>query len=1060
MIEWFARNPVAANLLMITIVIVGLFSASRSIPLEVFPSFEIEAVNIQTVYRGATPHSVEDGITKRIEEAIYTIEGIKEINSKSSESVSVVVAEVEEGYDKREILNDVKLRVDALSTLPGGAEKPVVSLSAFNPGVMQVAIIGDVDAKVLRNSADRVLRDLLSKPNITLAELIGVTDYEISIEIKPDILDDFNLSLAQVASAIRRGSVDISAGNVKTRDGDVLVRADGQAYTREEFARIPIITKLGADPVLLADIATINDGFEEQPLVTQFNGKPAIMLDVSRTGKQSSIAISNTVKQYIEEQNARLENGIQLEYWDDDSRVLRARLKTLLTSGLYGGLLVLLVLSLFLRPAIAFWVFLGVPVSFMGAFIFMPFVGGTFNMISLFAFITVLGIVVDDAIVTGENIYRKMRDGMEPIKASIIGTKEIAIPVTFGILTTVVAFSPMADLGSNRTGFLAAQIPMVVIPVLLFSLIESKLVLPSHLSHVKPRDDSAKRGWLAQFQMRVSRGLEESVEKYYSPFLRRCLNNKAITIASILSVAIVVVTWAATGHLKFTFFPRVESEEISFSLAMPDTTGFETTQKHIDFISEKVLEVQEKYRDPETGVSVIRRTFSTAGSSQSTNGGGGATIKPSVGQVQAELIGPEQRHIDIRASEIAREIRGLIGEIPGAEQLSVVAELARSGDPISIELTGGEGQKTQRIAEQLRSRLQQYPEVFDIRDNFSGGKEELNIVLNERAHALGLDLSEVASQVRASIFGLEAQRVQRGRDEVRVMVRLPAQHRSSLEDLNNLSIRVGPQNDAIPLSDLADIAPVRSPTTLFRINRKGTISISADADKDLANVPAILNELRAYLEEQVQLDPSIKFEFKGEAKEQSENNAGFKSGGILVLVAIYALLAIPFKSYAQPLIVMSVIPFSFIGALIGHIITGYDLSILSVIGMTALLGVVVNDSLVLVDYINKQREKGLAVFDAVLASGAARFRPVMLTSVTTFAGLTPLLLDSSTQSEFLKQMAISLGFGILFATTITLIIVPINYLLGYQLKQASKKLAQNGWKRWLAFWNKEDAAQS
>lgn len=1054
MIEWFARNPVAANLLMVTIIIVGVFSASRSIPLEVFPSFDIESVTIQTVYRGATPHSVENGITKRIEESIYTIEGIKEINSRSSESVSTVIAQVDDGYDKREILNDVKLRVDALSTLPNAAEKPIVSLSAFNPGVMQVAILGEADPKALRKAADRVQKDLLAKPNITLVELIGVTDYEISVELKPNTLDDFQLSLEQVASAIRRSSIDISAGNVKTRDGDVLVRADGQAYSREDFARIPIITKLGADPVLLGDIASINDGFESQPLITRFNGKPAIMLDVSRTGKQSSIGISDSVKAYINEQNARLANGITLEYWDDDSRILRARLKTLLTSGLYGGLLVLLVLSLFLRPAIAFWVFLGVPVSFMGAFIFMPFIGGTFNMISLFAFITVLGIVVDDAIVTGENIYRKMRDGLEPIQASIIGTKEIAIPVTFGILTTVVAFTPMADLGSNRTGYLAAQIPMVVIPVLLFSLIESKLVLPSHLSHIKPRDEAAKSGWLASLQMKVSRSLEESVGKYYSPFLTRCLNNKAISIASLLAIAAIVVTWAGTGHLKFTFFPRVESEEIKFSLVMPDTTGFATTQKNVDHISDKVLELQEKYRDPDTGISIIRHTFSTAGSS-------GSTIKPSVGQVQAELIGPEKRHINIRASEIAREVRALVGEIPGAEQLSVDAELAQSGDPISIELTGGNSpNKAKTIAEQLRKQLQLYPEVFDISDNFSGGKEELNIRLNEQAHALGLNLAAVASQVRASIFGLEAQRIQRGRDEVRVMVRLPEENRSSLEDLNNLSIRVGPQNRPIPLSDLAEITPVRSPTTLYRIDRKGTISIAADVDKELANVPAILAELKLYLDEQVQLDPSLNFEFKGEAKEQSENNAGMKSGAILVLIAIYALLAIPFKSYLQPLIVMSVIPFSVVGALLGHIITGYDISILSIVGMLALLGVVVNDSLVLVDYINKQREKGLEVLDAVLASGAARFRPVLLTSVTTFAGLTPLLLDSSTQSEFLKQMAISLGFGILFATVITLILVPINYYLGYKLKYGTKRLVGQFWNRWLEFWNKEDVHQA
>ena len=402
MIEWFARNSVAANLLMVTIIGVGVLSASRSIPIEVFPSFDIESVTVRTVLRGATPKSVEDAITKRVEEAIYTIEGVKEINSRSAESLSTVIAQVDDGYDKREILNDIKLRVDALNTLPLDAEKPVVSLSSFNPGVIQVAVVGNISPKTLRITADKVRTDLLASPGITLVNLVGVPNYEIGVELKPEVLDSYNLSLSMVADAIRRGSVDISAGNIKTRDGDILVRADGQAYSQREFERIPVLTPLGADPVLLGDIATIIDGFEDEPLITRFNGKPAIMLDVARTGEQSSIDIADTVKGYIETQNARLTNGVQLNYWDDDSRIVKARLATLITSGIYGGILVLLILSLFLRPAIAFWVFLGVPVSFMGAFIFMPLVGGTFNIISLFAFITVLGIVVDDAIVTGE----------------------------------------------------------------------------------------------------------------------------------------------------------------------------------------------------------------------------------------------------------------------------------------------------------------------------------------------------------------------------------------------------------------------------------------------------------------------------------------------------------------------------------------------------------------------------------------------------------------------------------------------------------------------------------
>jgi len=969
-----------------------------------------------------------------------------EISSRSSEGTSTVSAKIDESYDKRELLNEIKLRVDALNSLPNEAEKPIVSLLEVNPPVLQLAVAGDTDAKLLRQTADRVREDLLRLPSITLVELLGVTNYEISIEIKPATLESFGLTLNGVSRAVQQGSRDVSAGNIKTRDGDLLVRTNGQAYTKDEFANIPVITRPGADPILLGDIATIVDGFEQRPLETRFNGAPAIMMDVLRTGDQSAITISDAVRAYISDHNARDTNGITLSYWDDEADVLRARLSTLVKSGVWGGLLVLILLSLFLRPAIAFWVFIGVPVSFMGAFIFMPLVGGTFNIMSLFAFITVLGIVVDDAIVTGENIYRKMRDGMDPLDASIIGTREIAVPVTFGILTTITAFYPLSDLGANRIGFIAQQIPLVVIPVLLMSLVESKFVLPSHLSHIKPRVDTENSGWLAKTQIRISRGFEQLISTHYAPFLEKCLRNKTITVSAMVMVSAVIMTYASTGHLKFTFFPRVESEEISFNLVMPDTTGFETTKTHIATITQAVKEVQEKYRDPKTGISIIKQTFSTSGSS-------GRSVKSSIGRVQAELLGPEERHIQIRSTEVAREIRERVGQIPGAQSFSIRAETGRGGEPIDIELAGNNVADMQQLGFELRDKLKEYPNVFDIQDTFSGGKEEINLDLKPRAHALGLSLADIASQVRDSIFGFEAQRIQRGREEVRVMVRLPLEHRSSIEDLSSLPIQVNGQSATVPLSDLADLTSGKSPTTLNRLNRTPIIRVTADVDKAKADVPAILRDLRQFIEQQNPVERNIRYSFKGEAEEQSENNEGFQSGFLLVMIAIYALLAIPFKSYTQPFIIMSIIPFSVVGAIAGHIITGYDLSILSIVGILALIGVVVNDSLVLVDYINKQRKRGLAVFDAVLTSGAARFRPVILTSITTFAGLTPLLLDNSTQSEFLKQMAISLGFGILFATAITLILIPINYLMAYQAKHWCIKQCRALWAMWLRFWH-------
>jgi len=1032
---------------MITVIIAGVVSAARSIPLETFPSFEADRVTVRTQFRGATPKSVEDGITTRIEEAIYDLEGIEKLDSRSAEGLSTVVAEVASGYNRREVLNDIKLRVDALSTLPQEAEKPIVSLNQLNFGVIFVGVVSDptagISKKQLRQAADKIRQDLLLSPDITVVEFDSVSNYEISIEVPPTVLDAYNLSLREIGERIREGSADISAGNIQSRSGDILVRTDGQAYSEGEFARIPIISDGVGPPIRLGQIANITDGFEEQPLITEFNGKPAMMLEVFRVGDQSAIKVADAVHNYIAQSKGTLPEGISLEFWDDDSVVVRDRLSTLVSSGVQGGILVLILLSLFLRPAIAFWVFLGVPVSFMGALIFMPFVGGTFNVISLFAFITVLGIVVDDAIVTGENIYRRMREGEDSLTAAITGTKQIALPVTFGILTTVVAFSPLADLGNTRQAFMVAQIPMVVIPVLLMSLVESKLVLPAHLSHIKPRNDEQRDTRLAKLQMRISRGFEAAIDTYYKPFLEKCLNNKAITLTSIFAVSAMVIVYAQLGHIRFTFFPRVQAEEIRFTLTMPDTTGFSTTHKHIQTITQEVQRLQEKYRDPESGISVIRHVFSTSGSTGREN-------KASVGRVSLEIIPPPERHVDITATELAREIRtNITPKIPGFEKLSVRAEAGGGRSPINIELSGASYERMGEVVKLARERLNTYPFVYDIQDNYTGGKEELNITLTPTAYALGLDLTEVASQVRNAVFGFQAQRIQRGRDELRVMVRYPLEYRSAIEDLTQLPIKVRGSDTELPLSDIANLTATTSPTTLFRLDRKGILNITADANKERVDMGAVMRDLRAYMNEVKSRYPDIKVTYRGEAEEQQKSNTNLMGGLFLVLVLIYALLAIPFKSYGQPFIVMSVIPFGVVGAILGHIIVFRDLSFLSIVGMLALTGVVINDSLVLVDTINQKRRQGASVFEAISEAGAVRFRPVLLTSLTTFAGLTPLLLDFSTQAEFLKQMAISLGFGILFATVITLILVPINYLIAYQAKHAL-----------LRFWHKPDTAVS
>ena len=1048
MIEWFARNPVAANILMIGIIVAGLMSASSSIPVETFPSSESDSVTITTAFRGATPKTVEEGITLRVEEAIADIEGIEELTSRSSEGVSTVVAEINESYDKRNILDDIKVRVDALNTLPADAEKSVVALNSRNYTVIYVAIQGNVSAKVLRDVAGQFREGLLSKDQISNVQLQGVADYQMNIEISPAVLDAYNLSLDQVGRAIRSGASDVSAGNVQTRNGDILVRSDGQAFTGEEFARIPIVTNVQGSPITLGQIATIDDGFEEKSLITTFNGQPAIMIEVRRVGEQSALKVSAQTKEYMVEFAPSMPSGVSIDYWDDDAEYLKTRIGAVLDSAWMGGILVILLLSLFLRPAVGFWVFLGIPVSFMGAFLFMPQVNGTFNVVSLFAFIMVIGIVVDDAIVTGENIYRKIREGMDPQQAAIVGTKEITVPVTFGILTTVVAFIPLSYLNGTRFDFIGSQMPMVVIPVLLMSLIESKLVLPSHLSHIKPRVQGDKVNWLGRVQQKASRGLEAFVAQFYSPFLERCVRNRAITLTTLIAISSIILASITMGHVRFTAFPYIESDTIRIGLTMPESTGFETTNSHIEDIIGHFKTLQEKYRDPDTGDSIILNVLATSGSQ-------GRSVKANLGAVRAELLASSERPGNISSSQIAREARQLIGDIPGAQSLSVRSRRSGGSAPINVELSGSDPLKLVAVIEKLKEKFKTYPGVFDIQDNYSGGKEELKLRLKPQAFALGLNLRDVANQVRSAVFGFQAQRIQRGRDELRVMVRYPLAHRSSTQDLKQLAISVPNSSKKVHLADIADIEPFESPSTLYRLNRTSILNVSTDVDKDIANVPLILSEMDAYLKQMQQEFPELNYRFDGEAEDAADTQQRLTVGLILVLMAIYALLAIPFKSYGQPLIVMSIIPFGLIGAALGHIITGQNLSVLSIFGMLALVGVMVNDSLVLVDYINKRRQQGMELVDAVLHAASIRFRPVLLTSITTFAGLAPILLDGSQQAKWLKPMATSLAFGILFATIITLIIVPVNYLVAREFKYFCNRNITAGWKLWLDFWNKE-----
>ncbi|WP_370980795.1 efflux RND transporter permease subunit [Agaribacterium sp. ZY112] len=1017
MIAWFARNHVAANLLMISIALSGVYALFNKIPLEFFPKTESDTVQVSINLRGANPEDAELGLATRVEEAVKDLEGIKEYRSESTEGGSSVFIEAQSGYDARDLLDDIKNRVDAINTLPADAERPIIKLSQYLRATITVTLSGDVSERELRELSESMREEIVQLPGVTQAWLYGIRNYEIAIELDQHKLREFGLSLQQVADAISRSSLDLSAGNISASGGDILIRAKGQAYNQADFENIILLTNKDGSILRLNDVASVNDGFEEKTVRARFNGRRAASIDISATGNQSIIEVADTVKAFVEQRRQSLSPDLHLDYWNDRSEIVKKRINTLTKNAIQGGLLVILLLSLFLRPAVAFWVFLGIPISFCGAWLVMSLTGTSLNMISLFAFIIVLGIVVDDAIVTGENVYTHLQHSEDGLSAAINGTKEVAVPVTFGILTTVAAFGPLAFIEGNR-GPIFAQIPLVVIPVLIFSLIESKFVLPAHLKHIKVNNDQ-EGNKLQQWQRNFAKGFERSILTYYQPLLRKCIENKWTTLVFFVAIFSIIISAIMAGHSRFTFFPRVPSETIRFNLSMPVGTPFEVTDRHMQHILKSAQELEERYRDKKTGESIVERMLVISGD------WGGASH---IGRAYVQLTSPESRAIKITSPELAKEWRQLIGNIPGAEEINFRAEIGRTSSPIDIQIRAEDLSTLETVSEQIKVQLATYSGVFDINDSINQGKEELRVELKPQAHVLGISRSDIIRQVRQAFFGIEVQRVQRGRNDVRVMVRMPISERNSLSNLNSLLI-TSPSGVNVPLEQVATLSPGISPTRILRIDGQRAVNVTADIEKDKVNMTVVGADLKTFMQSIAKQYPGISYKFGGEQEEQKQSNNSMLYGFIAVLFIIYCLLAIPFKSYLQPFIVMSIIPFGLIGVMLGHWIMGMNLTIMSMMGLLALTGVLVNDSLVLVDYINKSRAKGQAVKEAVLHAGSARFRPVMLTSITTFFGLMPLLFEKETQAQFLIPMAISLGFGIIFATLITLLLVPVNYLL-------------------------------
>ena len=1075
-IFWFSRNHVAGNFLMLLVIIMGLMTWPK-LKKEIFPETAINAVLISVPYPNATPEEVEKGILIPIEEAIQDIDGIDAIRSTASQGIGTTTVEVESSFDVRNVMDDVKTRVDAIQNLAEEAEKPTLSELLIKAQVMSIAVSADTDEATLRDLAEQVRTGLITykggESPVTQAVLAGVRDYEISIEVSENTLRQYGISFDQIAAAVRRSSLDLPGGSVRTRGGEVLIRTEARRYRAAEFAPIVVITRQDGSTVKLDDIATIRDGFEEEEVETRFNQQPAILINVFRVGNEDTIKIANTVKKYVYEVAPDIvPQGVSLEIWKDDSQYLSGRLDLLARNGIFGLILVTFVLALFLRPSLALLVALGIPVSFAGAIMVMPYTGISINMISLFAFILVLGIVVDDAIVVGENVYSRIRKGEHPRDAAPRGTEEVGIVVIFGVLTTMMAFTPMLGL-SGVSGKIWPNIPLIVIPTLLFSLIQSKLILPSHLALLRPASEQGEPGPILRFQRIFSRGLENAIDRYYRPVLRFSLRNRYLVLIAFFTILMISFAVVRSGWIRFQFFPEVETDVVIAKLKLSQGVAYEKTEDAVKRIEEKGAELN-NFFNTNSGSPVIRNMLASIGSQpfvEGLQGSGGASNSSNLGQVTIELASAVDR--DFTAAEVVSKWRELVGTIPGTVELTFDTESAAGGNAIDLELVGDNLTQLEAATKEVKSALADFTGVIDIGDSNLEGKRELKLRILPRGEALGLRLEDVARQVRQGFYGDEIQRLQRGKNEVKVFVRYPREERKSIADLENMKIRTVDGSE-IPFSEVAVADFGRTYASIQRTDQQRAIKITADIDKTTdANANEVVAALtsgsiaptrfqqwktnisswfrersgmdplapapQGILSEVVRKYPGINYSFQGEQKDQAQSVKEIGQKFIIALLGMYILMAIPLNSYLQPIIVMSVIPFGLVGAIAGHLIMGFSLSIMSMCGIVALAGVVVNDSLVLVDYVNRHVASGQTLHEAACEAGAARFRPILLTSMTTFAGLTPMLLETDIQARFLIPMAVSLSFGILFATLITLLLVPCVYLLLEDLTNRFRK---------------------
>ena len=1026
-VRWAIRNAPAMNMMVVAVLVVGTISAFL-LRREVFPQFELEIILVSVPYPGASPDEVESGICQKVEEAVRSVDGIRKVTSVAAEGAANVVIEVRSDVPSvQKVLNEVKSQIDRIPSFPDLAEEPEVQQITFRNKAITVGVVQQqsiaTDAELqLREIAEQVRDDLLGIPEISQAEITGERKFQIDVEVPERTLREYGLTLGDVARRIRARNLELPGGTIRDQGETYLLRGKDKRVLGAEIAEIPLVTRPDGVVLRVSDVGQVRDEFVDTTSISRINGQPGLAIDVTAASREDLLAMSDAVKKYVQEK--QLPPGYSFQIWGDTSVEVRDRLDLLLRNGMQGLILVFVILSLFLDLKLAFWVAVGIPISLLGACAVLLQFDQTLNMLSLFSFLIALGIVVDDAIVIGENVYTHRALGKSPLQAAIDGTIEVVPSVFSSVATTVFAFVPMFFVTGVMGKFFAVM-PLAVIAILTISLLEACFALPCHLAHDSGRP-SPLTGWLNSGTTYV---LETFLRVIYGPIIRFCAAFPAITVSLAMTFLLLTAALVTSGTVPSIFFPKLDAPEVISTVIFPDGTPARITDAATQRVEQAIQEINQRYSVP--GRPLVRMTHRMVGLVRDNMPGGGQTTEGShAGTVYAELVDGALR--DVTSEQVVQEWRAAVGKIPGAETLTFGSQSrGPGGKPIEFKLLAATENMRQleQAVEETKQRLAGFRGIYDVADDSTPGKWELQLREKPGAQALGVPLDSIARTVRASYYGEEVMRLQRGRHEVKLMVRYPESDRQSLSRFDDIRVDAG---DGIqrPITELADVAVTRGYSEINRIDQKRSITISADIDEQLGNAKEIVASMRSdFMPQLLQKYPGLRVRWEGQQEQDEESVRSLGIGLFIALIAMYVLLTMEFTSYGQPMVVMAIIPFGIVGAVIGHWIMGIPLTLFSTLGLVALTGIVVNDSIVLVDFINGAVRSGIPLEQAVLQAGSRRFRPVMLTSLTTIAGLAPILTETSFQAQLVIPMAASLCFGLATSTVLVLVLVPVFYLI-------------------------------